>query len=244
MHKNMPEVWRVLDDYKFTYGGEELCLSVGQYTNERLAIQVFCDDGPDCRITCHLPNKDIGLNQFWVKVGGREEELAIHLKSLGLIENLLESASIGYVRHYAELWQIKKQAERETDMTKEKLTTEQLREQVGEENWQNVRFLRDTINNMFPVIPPLLDAILRLVQEEQVPPIHELEELRKLLHAKIPNYATATAVLVMAAWSLHCATWDRRYGDEKEVRVTWDFMSRMVTAKRIEMSSKEEARLK
>lgn len=112
--------WEVLENVKFQHDGEELFLQVGEYSNGRVAVQLFANTGPYCTLTVNIYNSPCGIDQFYVKVGGIEEIIAQRLADVKLIQPTNTYADSGFVKNYARLWEIvSKDSEEDDKVTSE-----------------------------------------------------------------------------------------------------------------------------
>ena len=97
MPTKIPSVW--LRAHGFTWkmshvDPNDYVLNVGQYSNGNLQLTVSILDGdPYCSISVNLPNLQTLPGQFYVKLGGLEEQVALSLERIGVIRSVLDDSS-------------------------------------------------------------------------------------------------------------------------------------------------------
>ena len=72
-------------------------VEVSRYANDRLALKLWCEDGPYGTITVNLPDQHLNEGEFFVKDWSENELLAEALLELGWIERTGREVVSGFI---------------------------------------------------------------------------------------------------------------------------------------------------
>ena len=83
----------------FTSYGEDMVLTlhVDRYTNGRLHLALFCEEGPFATLTTNLPDQHLNPGEVFVKDWSENEAIVAHLESIGWFTRTGREVTSGFV---------------------------------------------------------------------------------------------------------------------------------------------------